>query len=288
MNNKCPKCSSSFTEKTKFCKICGCNLQEELIEKPTCPKCRTVFSPDIKFCVHDGAKLVHPDKLIPKCVICNKTYTNGAKFCPNDGGQIMMEDEIIQKISTPVEPVSEAKEKQFQDVPQYTNPITISQSDIPYYNKADLGKRFLAYLLDALIILALFLPSLFFLFDFFREVFIYNYYDGYNNYSSQNLILGLILFLLPIRYSLIKDGLGEGQSYGKKALGLMVVNVKSNNPCSKSNSLGRNIMTSVISSVPYIGWLVEVIMVFANQEGRKIRDLVAGTQVIEVKEYKSN
>lgn len=286
MNNICPKCSNHFAEKTKFCKICGCNLQVEIIEKPTCPKCKTVFSPDIKFCVHDGTKLVHPDKLIPKCVICNKTFTNGAKFCPNDGGQILLENEKIQ-ISNVTQPVSETKERQFQDVPQYSNPTVMNQSDIPVYNKADLGKRFLACLLDGLITLLLFIPSI----ALISEVFINYFTYGYSSMSSFNpskLIFGFILLILPFIYILIKDGLGEGQSYGKRTLDLMVVNVNSNNPCSKSNSAGRNIMYSIICSVPYIGYLVEVIMVFANSEGRKLSDLVAGTQVINVKEYKSN
>lgn len=287
MNNICPKCSNHFAEKTKFCKICGCNLQEELIEKPTCPKCKTVFSPDIKFCVHDGTKLVHPDKLIPKCVICNKTYTNGAKFCPNDGGQIILEDEIIQKKSNPINPINEIKEKPFQDVPQYSNPMTMAQSNIPDYIKADLGKRFLAYLLDGLITLILFIPSIALISEVFISYFSYGY-NSIDNLNPSKLVFGCILFLIPFVYALIKDGLGNGQSYGKRAMDLMVVNVNSNNPCSKSNSAGRNIMTSVFSSVPYIGWLIEVIMVFANSEGRKLSDLVAGTQVIDVKEYKSN
>ena len=154
------------------------------------------------------------------------------------------------------------------------------------YDKAPLGKRFLAFLLDGLIIVALFLPSLFFLFDFFREVFINNYYNGYRNYSQENLIFGLILFLLPIRYSLIKDGIGEGQSYGKSAFDLMVINVNTNKPCTKLNSAGRNLLYSIICRIPYVGFLTEIIMVFANPDGRKLSDLAAGTQVIEKSNYK--
>jgi uncharacterized RDD family membrane protein YckC len=287
MSNKCPKCSSVFNEKTKFCKICGCNLEQELIENPTCPKCNAVFSSDIKFCINDGVKLVHPDKLIPKCKICNKSYTNGAKFCPNDGGQIMLEDEIIQKISPPIKPVSETIEKQFQEVPQYSNPIKMAQPEIPYYNKADLGKRFLAYLLDGLIILLLFIPSIALISDVFIGYFNYGY-NSIDNSNPSKLVFGFILLLIPFIYAFIKDGLGNGQSYGKRAMNLMVVNVNSNRPCSKSNSIGRNIMFIVFSSVPYIGWLIEVIMVFANQEGRKLSDLVAGTQVIDASEFNSN
>ncbi|MBX9886528.1 MAG: RDD family protein [Flavobacteriaceae bacterium] len=287
MNHKCPKCSSSIIEKTKFCKICGCNLQEEIIEKPTCPKCNSVFSSEIKFCVQDGTKLVHPDKLIPKCVICTKPYTNGAKYCPDDGGQIMLADEIIKMVSTPINPNTEALEKINQNIPMYSSPKEVLSAAIPTYKKADIGKRFLAYLLDGLITLLFFIPSLILITDFFMEYYTYGSISMYG-YNTTKIIFGFILLFLPFTYSLIKDGLGNGQSYGKRALNLMVVNVNSNNPCSKSNSVGRNIMFSIISCVPYIGYLVEVIMVFANSEGRKISDLVTSTQVIDANDYKNN
>jgi uncharacterized RDD family membrane protein YckC len=286
MNHKCPKCSSSIIEKTKFCKICGCNLQEELIENPTCPKCNKVFSSDIKFCIQDGTKLVHPDKLIPKCVVCTKAYTNGAKYCPNDGGQIMLDDEIIKMVSTPINPNKEAIEKAHQNTPTYSSPKETMSSIIPTYKKADIGKRFLAYLLDGLITLLLFIPSLILISEFFVNLYTYgNSYMG--DLAPTKLAFGFILLIIPFSYSLLKDGLGNGQSYGKKALSLMVVNVNSNKPCSKTNSAGRNIMFSIISCVPYIGYIVEIVMVFANPESRKISDLVAGTQVIDVNEYKN-
>ena len=287
MINKCPKCSSSFTEKTKFCKICGCNLQEESIERPTCPKCNTVFSSDIKFCLQDGTKLVHPDKMIPKCVICKKAYTNGGKFCPNDGGQIKLDNEIIQQSETIQAPLIEAVKNAFQEQPLHQSPSSNPYTMAEIYDTAPIGRRFLAYLLDGFITLLFFIPSLILILDYFIELYTYGSISMYV-YNSSKIIFGFLLLFLPFSYSLIKDGLGNGQSYGKRALNLMVINVNSNNPCSKSNSAGRNIMFSIISCVPYIGYFIEIIMVFANPEGRKISDLVAGTQVIDANVYKNN
>lgn len=287
MDNKCPKCSNGFTEKTKFCKICGCNLQEELIENPTCPICNTVFSSDIKFCVQDGTKLVHPDKMIPKCAICKKAYTNGAKFCPNDGGHIKLDNEIIQQSNTIPVPEIEPIKNNFKEQSEHQGPSSNLYAMPEIYDNAPIGRRFLAYLLDGFITLMFFIPSLILILDYFREYYTYGSISmiGYN---PSKIIFGFILLFLPFIYSLIKDGLGNGQSYGKRALNLMVVNVNSNSPCSKSNSAGRNIMFSIISCVPYIGYFVEIIMVFANPDGRKISDLVAGTQVIDVNDYKDN
>lgn len=285
MSNKCPKCSSVFTEKTKFCKICGCNLEQELIEKPTCPKCNTVFTSDIKFCINDGVKLVHPEKLIPKCVICKKSYSNTTKFCPNDGGTIKLDDDIL-RLMNKSENINEGPNITFQGANSST-PTQPTYNFPKTYHKASLGKRFLAYLLDGLIITVLFLPSLFFLFDFFKEMYLYDYYGGYSNYSGISLLLGILLIMLPFRYALIKDGLGEGQSYGKRAVNIMVININTNEPCTKMNSAGRNIIYSIICGIPYIGFLLEIIMVFANPDGRKLSDLAAGTQVIEVEDFKS-
>ncbi len=286
--NKCPKCSNSFAEKTKFCKICGCNLQEELIENPTCPKCNSVFSSDIKYCIQDGTKLVHPDKLIPKCSICKKSYTNGAKFCPDDGGQIKLDDEIIQKIAPiTAPPVYEPIKSTDQETAFYSRPIENQYVRNEKYNKASLGKRFLAYLLDGLVVLLFCIPSIILIFDTFLDL--YNYgFDSLYDYGSSKFVWGLILLLVPIIYGLIKDGLGNGQSYGKRAVDLMVINVNSNKPCSKTNSVGRNIIFNLVQLIPYVGWIIEYVMVFANPEGRKISDLVAGTQVIDVNEYKNN
>jgi len=259
--------------------------EQESVGKPTCPKCNSVFSSDIKFCINDGVKLVYSDKLIPKCVICKKPYTNGAKFCSNDGGAIKLEDDILNQIEA-IEPIKENMTTNFQEnTTTFQPPI----NNFPKrYHKAPIGKRFLAYLLDAIFTLVLFLPSLFFLFDFYYGLLTDNYYyGGYDSNSNVKLFVGIALFILPIIYSLIKDGIGEAQSFGKRAVGLMVINVNTNQPCTKMNSAGRNILFSIISNIPFIGLLLEIIMIFANPEGRKLSDLAAGTQVIDANEFKN-
>ena len=264
--------------------------EQESVEKPTCPKCNSVFSSDIKFCINDGVKLVYSDKLIPKCVICKKPYSNGAKFCSNDGGAIKLDDDVHYPIE-PNEPSIENTNTSFQE--NSTNSTTTSSSQQPIYNfpkiynKAPIGRRFLAYLLDSIITMALLLPSLYFLFDFYYGLLNNNYYEGYDTNSNGKLLVGMALFILPLIYSLIKDGIGEAQSFGKRAVGLMVINVNKNEPCTKMNSVGRNILFSIIWSIPFIGPLLEIIMVFANPNGRKLSDLGAGTQVIDANEFKS-
>jgi uncharacterized RDD family membrane protein YckC len=113
-----------------------------------------------------------------------------------------------------------------------------------------------------------------------------NDYDSYDRGGAAMLILlGIFFYLLPLAYSLIKDGLGQGQSWGKRNMYLMVVDVNDNRPCSIGQSMGRNIISTLLCLVPFIGWLVEPIMVLATADGRKLGDMAACTQVIHLDQY---
>lgn len=160
------------------------------------------------------------------------------------------------------------------------------------YKKASSGLRFIAYLLDSVIILILSIPS----FIFIITGIVTNFNNGnciyeYNEFNLQNLntfILGLILLIFPLIYEFIKDGLGKGQSLGKRAVGLMVVNINDNTPCSIASSILRKIVWTAISLFPAFGWLVEPIMILATEDGRRLGDLAAGTMVIEKRYYNAN
>jgi uncharacterized RDD family membrane protein YckC len=102
------------------------------------------------------------------------------------------------------------------------------------YPDAPFEKRILASLLDGLITFGLLLPSLLLLFTGVGA-----------SISGSNggilLMLGVLLFLMPLIYSLVKDGLNDGQSFGKKAVGLMVVYLPTNTPCTIKQSCMRRL-----------------------------------------------
>jgi uncharacterized RDD family membrane protein YckC len=262
MNYKCPKCSIDFIPGTKFCQTCGCNLELEFIEKPTCPKCRTTYPTNTKFCVNDGSKLVRPEDLIPKCVICNTAYSDDFKFCPRDGGEI----KVILTIqsSQPIYPNNEH--------------INIQNKKYP---KASIGNRFLASLLDGVILMGLSIPtSIFFMIGIKKTE---RYYD--KDEASVLFFFGLLFYIIPVFYNFIKDGFGQGQSWGKKALDLMVVNLENNSPCDKGKSFFRNFISFMVVLIPFIGWLIEPIMILATEDGRSLGDKAANTQVIDKKNF---
>lgn len=285
MSCKCNKCGSEFEDGTEFC-TCGNNLQSGCVENMICPKCRVSYPSDIKFCVNDGSKLVREEDLIPRCLICNKKYPDNIKFCPIDGGKIrvVLPDDSDKQNGTQDHAYnthSQAYNNQnngYDEQNQFGQPLSSGQK----YPKADLGYRLLAWLLDGLIMFGLSVPGITFL-----SVGIFKAANYHYEYGVICIILGTILIItLPFIYNLIKDGLGEGQSWGKKACGLMVINIDTNSPCNKGQSCLRNFISTLIGIIPYVGWLIEPIMAIAADDGRKLGDKVAKTQVVDKKHYK--
>ena len=95
--------------------------------------------------------------------------------------------------------------------------------------------------------------------------------------SSIGMFVAVFILLIPmVVYVLIRDGLFGGRSIGKKLMGLRVVNVKSNKPCSIKDSVLRNITLLV----PVLGF-IEMLMPLVDANGLRFGDKIAGTQVTE-------
>jgi hypothetical protein len=162
------------------------------IINPICPICHKTYPAGSSFCSIDGAKLVSPEKLTPKCVICGTQYSSETKFCPKDGGAVIPE------------------------ALRYAKNGNINTPSALYPTKASLGSRFVASILDGLICFGLFIPAIFF-YVIGLETDSYGY-NGSTDFSGSEFFffLAFILYIIPLVYTFIKDGLGEGQSWGKK------------------------------------------------------------------------
>lgn len=198
------------------------------------------------FCSADGAKLVSPEKLTPKCVICGTLYSSETKFCTKDGGAVIPE------------------------AYRYAQNGNVNTSATLYPNKASLGSRFVASLLDDLICVGLSIPAIIF------------FVIGMESGSVFFFFLAFILYFIPLFYTFIKDGLGEGQSWGKKTMDIKVIHVSDNTNCTKRISALRALISVLINLVPFIGWLIEPIMVLATSDGRRLADKAAGTMVVNI------
>ncbi|HMC98722.1 MAG TPA: zinc ribbon domain-containing protein, partial [Ferruginibacter sp.] len=210
MTFNCPKCNHPFTQGAKFCQACGCNLESDFIENPTCPKCKATYPPNSLFCTNDGSKLVRPEELLPRCAVCNTAYTDGTKFCPRDGGQIRVPGDVSQQQTSYSYSPNYARQTTYVTPSNQGQDLLSNFNPYQTYPKASLGNRFVAALLDGLIGVGLCIPVvLFFLaMDNVRD----------EGNGAAIVLFAIILYLIPITYSFIKDGLGQGQSWGKRAV----------------------------------------------------------------------
>lgn len=117
------------------------------------------------------------------------------------------------------------------------------------------------------------------------------------------ILVGMMARLLPFGilaaglYILISDGFFQGQSIGKKLIGLRVVLTAESQTknCSFRHSIIRNLPYAVViilGSIPIFGWfvifplgvvflLLEAYFVYADDQGVRIGDIYAGTQVVD-------
>ena len=167
------------------------------------------------------------------------------------------------------------------------------------YPKANVGKRILAYFIDTLIALlpvAIFIPLA--IIPFFAVVRTQGTAEmNINNMTNIGAIITVVIAVLislawSFLYYLLRDGFGAGQSWGKKACGLMVVNLDNNMPCDKGKSFVRNIFawlfTAVLGWVPVINalaGLAEPIIALIHEKGQRVGDMVGRTQVIDLELY---
>ena len=90
---------------------------------------------------------------------------------------------------------------------------------------------------------------------------------------------------------MIADGFAGGRSIGKRLIGLQTVLPNRRAVGGFRESIIRNLPFAVAQlafAVPYVGWLVsvaiiafEAVLILGNEQGRRLGDEVAGTQVLD-------
>ena len=151
--------------------------------------------------------------------------------------------------------------------------IRTTQNVTIEYELASLRERFFAYFIDWLIVGAIYLVIFLVLMSTL---------DGVIMESS--LSLNLLLKLLPIGlfifYQLLSEVLADGQSWGKKAIGLKVVRLDGKEP-GLSDYLLRaafHLFDTILSA-----GIVAALLVSSSAKGQRLGDMTANTAVIKVK-----
>jgi len=98
-------------------------------------------------------------------------------------------------------------------------------------------------------------------------------------------------FLGGLAYILVADGFAGGRSIGKRLIGLQTVRPERRVAAGFRESIIRNLPFAVAQlafAIPYVGWLVsvaiivfEAVLILGNEQGRRLGDEVAGTQVLD-------
>lgn len=97
--------------------------------------------------------------------------------------------------------------------------------------------------------------------------------------------------LAGLAYILLADGFGGGRSVGKRLIGLQTIVPRTRDPAGFRESIIRNLpcgLAQLAFEIPYVGWIgwgavlsLEALLVIGNEQGRRLGDEVAKTQVIE-------
>ena len=145
------------------------------------------------------------------------------------------------------------------------------------YDIAGIGSRFLAAVVDMLILLALILLVELTLSliaaSFFRDQLL----NDSPVLAWMAAIFGLIAFALFWGYYIFFEMLWNGQSPGKRWVGLRVIRTDGT-PITLTESIVRNLVRLVDFLPAYYG--VGVVTMFVNGQSRRLGDLAAGTLVV--------
>lgn len=153
--------------------------------------------------------------------------------------------------------------------------IVLERGPKHLYTKANLGSRLGAYIVDRIVGMG---PAI-----------IAAIITFWIRLTPPNETIAMINLLATsawgVYYGLTKDGREDGQSIGKEMFGLMVVNVKTNRPCRRGESVTRAFIGGLVGIVPLVGWLIEPGVAVWRDDGRRFGDQVADTQVIDAAEF---
>lgn len=153
--------------------------------------------------------------------------------------------------------------------------ITTTQNVNINFNTASVGERVLAYLLDALIIIAYYIVIYFLLFELLHVGDLVYGLDMW----SRNAINGIIS--LPVLfYALWQEALMEGQSIGKRIMKIKVIKIDGYQ-AGFGDYLIRWVLR-IIEVTPPFGF-IGLISMMINGKTQRLGDMAAGTAVISLK-----
>ncbi len=109
--------------------------------------------------------------------------------------------------------------------------------------------------------------------------------------AAASQVIAPVGWISGLAYALIADGFPGGQSVGKRLIGLQTVMPRTKEFAGFRESIVRNLPLAfayLMVPVPYVGWLLagvivvfEALLMIGNEQGVRLGDEVAGTQVLD-------
>ena len=151
--------------------------------------------------------------------------------------------------------------------------ITTSQNVTIEYELASLRERFLAFFIDGLIIFVIML---------FISVLVYSTFSdlGFEEQGNMTRILAILPLAIFIFYQFLSEVLADGQSLGKKSVGIKVVRLDGERP-SITDYLLRAIF-HIIDTL-FSSGIVGSLLVSSTAQSQRLGDMTANTTVIRIK-----
>lgn len=151
--------------------------------------------------------------------------------------------------------------------------ITTTQNVTIEYELASLRERFLAFFIDVLVIFVIML--------FFIAI-VYSSFSGMGYEESGNIdrILSLLPVAIFICYQFISEVLANGQTLGKKAIGIKVVRMDGEQP-----SIIDYLLRAVFHIVDtlFSSGIVGAMLISSTSKSQRLGDMTANTAVIRIK-----
>jgi uncharacterized RDD family membrane protein YckC len=150
-----------------------------------------------------------------------------------------------------------------------TVPIQTAQNVTIEYETASVGERIMAAMVDYII-----------LFSYgFAVIFTYIFIG---DRMKDMVVLYFVLLALPaVCYDLLCEISMDGQSLGKKLIGIKVVKLDGTPP-----SVGSYLLRWIlrIVDISFLGGTIAVLAILINGKGQRLGDIAAGTTVIRLKQ----
>lgn len=81
-------------------------------------------------------------------------------------------------------------------------------------------------------------------------------------------------------YAILQDSF-NGRSIGRMLIGQVLYDLATHKPATFAKALGRNIL-ALMTYIIGIGLIVDIILILVRPDGRKLADLIIGTQVTDI------